>query len=179
MTPQTIDLLKLIVPLLVAALGGPPAIKRGLAWWAGWRERRDAAREQIAIAALEVEKKKGEIAIATVEAEKQKEEHEERTEARLWERLASVETKVGECHDERKRDREEHARQRAADRKACDEEIAAVKNDVAAVARRTRSLMRDADTTGVHELQAIEERSTQSPMLPPPPRLPPPPPRRR
>jgi hypothetical protein len=49
-----------------------------------------------------------------------------------------------------------------------------VRADIAAVARRTRDLLPE-DTTGKHELVAIEARQRSSPPPPPPRRIPPPP----
>lgn len=92
MTPHTAEMLQLVVPLLVAALGGPPAIKRGLSWWAAYKERRAAAKEQIALTSVE---------------------RDVRTEDRLWERLDRVEAHVEECEQGRKLDREECDRRMA------------------------------------------------------------------
>jgi hypothetical protein len=68
---------------IVVLLGGPPAIKAGLRWWAGYIERRAKARDQ---------------------REEREDEREDRTEHRLWERLDRVEAHVEECERERRSD---------------------------------------------------------------------------
>jgi hypothetical protein len=76
MTPEQIETYAAIGGAAVAVLGGPAAVKAGLAWWAGYRERRARARE----------------ALAEREAE-----HDERTEQRLWQRVETLERRSDEC----------------------------------------------------------------------------------
>jgi molybdopterin-biosynthesis enzyme MoeA-like protein len=73
---------------VVVLLGGPPAVRAGLRWIAGYIERRARARDA---------------------AEEREDERDDRTEARLWQRLDRVEAHVEECETARREDARECA----------------------------------------------------------------------
>lgn len=77
MTSMSFEQWMQIGGFFLAAVGGREAVAAGLRWWAGYRERRAQAAE--ALAARE-------------------DDHEARTEAKLWERLDVVEAHARECH---------------------------------------------------------------------------------
>lgn len=57
------------------------------------------------------------VQLATIQVEAAR---EERTEAKLWERLTAVEAETKRCEEQRQADRIEHERQRQADREECE-----------------------------------------------------------
>jgi chromosome segregation ATPase len=83
MTPEQIEVAEWGGGALLIALGGPPAIRAAGTWLAGYIERRAKARTELEKAKLAAE----------VSAGARDDQREERTEARLWERLDAIEAR--------------------------------------------------------------------------------------
>lgn len=101
--------------------------------------------------------------------------HDERVSAKLLLRLEQQDHRIDElrdeldasanrCRDELVEQQRRHEQQRAADRKACDEQLAAVREDVEKVARRVAQSLADrGEITGLHELEEVVRRSETPP----------------
>jgi hypothetical protein len=169
---------------LVALIGGPAAVRRSLAWLAGYRERREKAREELELAK---QRAREQIELAQATGDKTIAQGLLARMAAQDERIAAAER---QRQEERTRDRDECRKELAKQASDCDEkteakvatvravlerDIAEARRLVAVVARRTKELYgEDADTTGAHELAAIEERASRPvrrvPALLPPPK---------
>jgi hypothetical protein len=144
MTPEQIETYAAIGGGVVAVLGGPAAVKAGLAWWAGYRERRARARE--ALAEREVERDEARES-ARLEAERVRimaHENSEEREASVAQRaLDIVKTLSGQVEDMRKDCDEKTARAIAESERRCEERMEQRLSERADSTQRVRTIVMD------------------------------------
>ncbi len=133
-----------MIDQLIGIIGGALS-GGGIAWTAKTliARRQAEAKEREAAASVErsavIRDERVQLAHIHVEAAR-----EERTEEKLWARLAAVEEETKLCEQRREQDRAEHERQRREDRAACDREIQQLRARADAELERVQGIALDA-----------------------------------
>lgn len=159
---EKVELVSLIVGAVATLLGGPAAIRKGLAWWAARRVERAAAE-------LDAQK---EVALARIHADQNDAERDANTEQQLWRRLDAVEADVKDTRERLDNCEERHAESEKRN-EACERERVADRAKIEDLEGHVLALQDVAlrnDNTGRF---LIEQRTSPPPKpldLPPPKR---------